>query len=89
LELVPICAGYRRSDRTISGYGGGVSFFLESALLRSFLCGERSLSGWSHRQAGFAVFVGSWLSGFFIVLTNAWMQLFRSKVAEDGGGQGY
>jgi len=27
-----------------------------------------------HWWAGFAVFVGSWLSGFFIIVTDAWMQ---------------
>ena len=53
---------------------GVFSFFLESAFLGLFLFGERRLSRWGHWFAGFAVFLGSWVSGFFIIVTNAWMQ---------------
>jgi len=53
---------------------GVFSFFLESAFLGLFLYGEGRLSRWGHWWAGFAVFVGSWLSGFFIIVTDAWMQ---------------
>jgi cytochrome bd ubiquinol oxidase subunit I len=53
---------------------GVFSFFLESAFLGLFLYGERRLSPRGHWWAGFALFVGSWLSGFFIIVTDAWMQ---------------
>jgi cytochrome bd ubiquinol oxidase subunit I len=53
---------------------GVFSFFLESAFLGLFLFGERRLSKWGHWWAGFLVFLGSWLSGFFIIVTDAWMQ---------------
>jgi cytochrome bd ubiquinol oxidase subunit I len=53
---------------------GVFSFFLESAFLGLFLFGERRLSKWGHWFAGFAVFLGSWISGFFIIVTDAWMQ---------------
>ena len=53
---------------------GVFSFFLESAFLGRVLFGENHLSGWGHWTAGFAVFLGSWLSGFFIIAANAWMQ---------------
>jgi cytochrome d ubiquinol oxidase subunit I len=53
---------------------GVFSFFLESAFLGLFLFGERRLSRWGHWWTGFAVFLGSWLSGFFIIVTDAWMQ---------------
>lgn len=53
---------------------GVFSFFLESAFLGLFLYGERRLSRVGHWWAGFAVFIGSWLSGFFIIVTDAWMQ---------------
>ncbi len=53
---------------------GVFSFFLESAFLGLFLFGERRLSPIAHWWAGFMVFVGSWLSGFFIITTDAWMQ---------------
>jgi cytochrome d ubiquinol oxidase subunit I len=53
---------------------GVFSFFLESAFLGLFLFGERRLSAWGHWWTGFLVFLGSWLSGFFIIVTDAWMQ---------------
>jgi cytochrome d ubiquinol oxidase subunit I len=53
---------------------GVFSFFLESAFLGLFLFGEQRLSRWGHWWAGVAVFLGSWLSGFFIIVTDAWMQ---------------
>jgi cytochrome d ubiquinol oxidase subunit I len=53
---------------------GVFSFFLESAFLGLFLFGEKRLSPWQHWGAAFLVFVGSWISGFFIIVANAWMQ---------------
>src|SRR5262249_47263268 len=53
---------------------GVFSFFLESTFLGLFLFGEKKLSRIGHWWAGFLVFLGSWLSGYFIVATNAWMQ---------------
>jgi len=53
---------------------GLFSFFLESASLGLFLFGEKRLSPWMHWVSAFLVFVGSWISGFFIIITNAWMQ---------------
>src|ERR1700730_6144095 len=50
------------------------SFFLESAFLGLFLFGEKHLSPRAHWGSAFLVFVGSWISGFFIIVTNAWMQ---------------
>ncbi len=53
---------------------GVFSFFLESAFLGLFLFGEKRLSPLGHWAAAFLVFLGSWISGFFIIVTNAWMQ---------------
>jgi len=53
---------------------GVFSFFLESAFLGLFLFGERRLGRWGHWWVGVAMFLGSWLSGFFIIVTDAWMQ---------------
>ncbi len=53
---------------------GVFSFFLESAFLGLFLFGEKRLGRKGHWWAAFMVFVGSWLSGFFIVAADAWMQ---------------
>jgi len=53
---------------------GVFSFFLESSFLGLFLFGAKKLGRVGHWWAGFLVFLGSWLSGYFIVATNAWMQ---------------
>ena len=53
---------------------GMFAFFLESAFLGLFLYGEKRLSPRVHWWSAVAVFLGSWLSGFFIIATDAWMQ---------------
>ena len=53
---------------------GVFSFFLESTFLGLFLFGERRLSKLAHFGSAVMVFVGSWISGFFIIVTDAWMQ---------------
>ena len=53
---------------------GVFSFFLESSFLGLFLFGEKRLGKAGHWMAAFLVFLGSWLSGYLIVATNAWMQ---------------
>jgi cytochrome bd ubiquinol oxidase subunit I len=53
---------------------GVYSFFLESTFLGLFIYGERILGRVGHWFAAFGVFVGSWLSGYFIIATDAWMQ---------------
>ena len=53
---------------------GVFSFFLESTFLGLFLFGEKRLGPKGHWWAAFLVFLGSWLSGFFIIATDAWMQ---------------
>jgi cytochrome d ubiquinol oxidase subunit I len=53
---------------------GVFSFFLESSFLGLFLYGEKRLGPTLHWLSAFLVFLGSWLSGYFILATNAWMQ---------------
>jgi len=53
---------------------GVFSFFLESSFLGLFLFGEKRLGPIGHWFAAFLVFLGSWLSGYFIIATDAWMQ---------------
>src|SRR6266404_320904 len=68
-----------------SHYAGGVigqtlamestfAFFLESAFLGLVLYGEKKLGRVGHLAATAALFLGSWLSGYFIIATNAFMQ---------------
>ncbi len=53
---------------------GVFSFFLESAFLGLFLYGEKRISQRLHWFSAFMVWLGSWISGFFIIVTDAWMQ---------------
>ncbi len=53
---------------------GVFSFFLESAFLGLFLYGESRISRVMHWFSAVMVFLGSWISGFFIIVTDAWMQ---------------
>ena len=68
-----------------SRYAGGVigqtlamegmfAFFLESAFVGALIWGEKRLGPRYHFVAALAVAVGSWLSGYFILVTNAFMQ---------------
>src|SRR6516225_6578181 len=53
---------------------GMFAFFLESTFLGLFLYGEKRLSPRGHLAAAIALWAGSWLSGYFIIATNAFMQ---------------
>jgi cytochrome d ubiquinol oxidase subunit I len=67
---------------------GMFAFFLESSFLGLFLFGEKKLGPKGHFIAAMLVFLGSWISGFFIVATNAWMQHpVAYTIAPDGSAQ--
>lgn len=53
---------------------GVFSFFLESTFLGLLLVGEKRLGVVGHWVTSLLMFAGTWLSGFFIVATDAWMQ---------------
>jgi cytochrome d ubiquinol oxidase subunit I len=53
---------------------GVFAFFLESSFLGLFLFGEKRLGPKGHFAAALMVFIGAWISGYFIIATNAWMQ---------------
>lgn len=68
-----------------SRYAGGVigqtlalegmfAFFLDSAFIGALIWGEKRLGPLYHFLAAVAVALGSWLSGFFILATNVFMQ---------------
>lgn len=79
-----------------SNFAGGVigqtlaleglfAFFLESSFLGIVLFGERQFSRRVQWAASLMLFLGSWLSGYFILATNAWMQHpVAYTVAPDG-----
>jgi len=53
---------------------GMFAFFLESAFVGALIWGEKRLGPRRHFLAAVAVAVGSWLSAYFIIVTNAFMQ---------------
>jgi len=53
---------------------GVFAFFLESSFLGLFLSGEKRLGPKLHWATSLLMFLGTWLSGYFIVATDAWMQ---------------
>jgi cytochrome d ubiquinol oxidase subunit I len=79
-----------------SHYSGGViatslamegvfAFFLESAFLGVFLYGQNRVGPVLHWLSAVMLLVGSWLSGYFIIVTDAWMQHpVGYEIAADG-----
>jgi cytochrome d ubiquinol oxidase subunit I len=53
---------------------GLFAFFLESSFLSLLVWGEKRLGRTGHFLSALALFLGSWLSGYFIVATNAFLQ---------------
>jgi len=56
------------------GMEGMFAFFLESTFLGLLIWGEKKIGPRLHELAAWALFIGSWLSGYFIVATDAFMQ---------------
>jgi cytochrome d ubiquinol oxidase subunit I len=91
---IPLEFQFGTNWATFSNYAGGVigqtlamegvfAFFAESVFLGIFLAGRGRVSPAIHWLSAMLVFAGSWLSGFFIIATNAWMQ---HPVAYSGSG---
>lgn len=82
---IPLEFQFGTNWAAFSAYAGGVigqtlamegtfAFFLESAFIGLFLFGEKRLGPKLHLLAAALLFAGTWLSGWFIIATNAWMQ---------------
>jgi cytochrome bd ubiquinol oxidase subunit I len=67
---------------------GMFAFFLESAFIGAFIWGEKRLGPRLHFVAALAVALGSWLSGYFIIVTNAFMQHPVGYLKEADGSLG-
>ncbi|MEE8301188.1 MAG: cytochrome ubiquinol oxidase subunit I [Candidatus Tectomicrobia bacterium] len=64
---------------------GTFAFFLESSFLGMLLFGEKKFGPRVHWFTSLMLFLGSWLSAYFIIATNAWMQHpVAYTVADDG-----
>jgi cytochrome d ubiquinol oxidase subunit I len=64
---------------------GMFAFFAESAFLGLFLFGEKKMGRGAHALVAGMVLIGSWLSGYFIVATNAFMQFPRGYAVGEHG----
>jgi cytochrome d ubiquinol oxidase subunit I len=64
---------------------GVYSFFLESSFLGLFIYGEKMLGPVGHWASAVLVWLGSWMSGYLIVLTDAWMQHPTGYIQGPGG----
>jgi cytochrome d ubiquinol oxidase subunit I len=82
---IPLEFQFGTNWATFSRFAGGVigqtlamegtfAFFLESAFIGLFLFGEKRLGQRLHWLSAFLLWIGTWLSGWFIIATNAWMQ---------------
>jgi cytochrome d ubiquinol oxidase subunit I len=70
------------------GMEGMFAFFLESSFLGILIWGEKRFSRTIHDLAALALLAGSWLSGYFIIATNAFMQHpVGHRIALDGSFQ--
>ena len=67
---------------------GVFSFFLESSFLGLFLFGEKKIGPRAHWFSSMMMWIGSWLSGYFIVATDAWMQHPVGYTLAPGGSFG-
>src|SRR5207248_2896943 len=82
---IPLEFQFGTNFAQFSNYAGGVigqtlamegvfAFFAESVFLGIFLAGRGRVSARTHWISALFVWAGSWLSGLFIIATNAWMQ---------------
>jgi cytochrome d ubiquinol oxidase subunit I len=82
---IPLEFQFGTNWANFSNFAGGVigqtlamegvfAFFLESSFLGILLYGEKRFSHRTQWFASLMLFLGSWLSGYFILATNAWMQ---------------
>ncbi|HAW32352.1 MAG TPA: cytochrome ubiquinol oxidase subunit I, partial [Planctomycetaceae bacterium] len=64
---------------------GIFAFFLESTFLYLLIFGEKKLGKRLHCLVSFLLFAGTWLSGYFIICTNAFLQHpVGYRIGEDG-----
>jgi cytochrome d ubiquinol oxidase subunit I len=95
---IPLEFQFGTNWAAFSNYAGGVigqtlalegtfAFFAESVFLGLFLAGRGRIGPRLHWLSALMVFAGSWISGFFIIATNAWMQHPVGYVVEDGRAQ--
>ncbi len=82
-------AAFSRAAGNVIGHTLGMeglfAFFLESSFLAVLVWGERRVGRVGHWLSSLALFAGSWLSGYFIVTTNAFLQRPAGHVVDADG----
>jgi cytochrome d ubiquinol oxidase subunit I len=66
---------------------GVFAFFAESVFIGIFLAGRGRFGPRLHWLSALMVWLGSWVSGFFIIATNAWMQHPVAYTMDSGRAQ--
>jgi cytochrome d ubiquinol oxidase subunit I len=95
---IPLEFQFGTNWAAFSKYAGGVigqtlamegvfAFFAESVFVGIFLAGRGRVGPRLHWLSAFMVWAGSWISGFFIIATNAWMQHPVAYTMEGGRAQ--
>ncbi|HEX4690407.1 MAG TPA: cytochrome ubiquinol oxidase subunit I [Solirubrobacteraceae bacterium] len=95
---IPLEFQFGTNWAAFSNYAGGVigqtlamegtfAFFAESSFISFFLLGRGRVGDRLHWISALMVFAGSWISGFFIIATNAWMQHPVAYAIQDGRAQ--
>jgi cytochrome d ubiquinol oxidase subunit I len=95
---IPLEFQFGTNWAAFSNFAGGVigqtlamegvfAFFAESAFIGVFLAGRSRVGERLHWISALMVFAGSWISGFFIIATNAWMQHPVAYSLHDGRAQ--
>ena len=95
---IPLEFQFGTNWAAFSNYAGGVigqtlamegvfAFFAESVFIGFFLLGRGRVGDRLHWLSALAVWAGSWISGFFIIATNAWMQHPVAYAIENGRAQ--
>ncbi|MCW3001487.1 MAG: cytochrome bd quinol oxidase subunit 1 apoprotein [Conexibacter sp.] len=95
---IPLEFQFGTNWASFSSFSGGVigqtlamegvfAFFAESVFIGIFLWGRDRVGPRLHWLAAVMVWVGSWISGFFIIATNAWMQHPVAYTIEGGRAQ--
>ena len=64
---------------------GVYAFFLESIFLGALLYGRSAMRSKLHAISAVMVWLGSWLSAFFVIVTDAWMQHPVGYIVDQSG----
>lgn len=68
----------------LMGYEVLMAFFLEAAFLGVLLFGRKRVPAWAYALSAVFIAVGTWISSFWILAVNSWMQTPTGYVIQEG-----